>query len=999
MKNKFNSEKKISNTKYMKYKSVQLYYNSKRPKGAWKNDPSCLVDLELYTYYQLNKSRPGLPKNYSLLTGKKNNLTIIDIDCNKDENIEDNIFIKKFGLDVQKWADDHGGVVVSTPSGGFHIYYQYEESIIHGQDEVSHVDTRNDGGLILAPGCIRDGKLYEIIAGDINNMNKMPEDIISFIHSIPAYDPSKKGQKKNVIKNKVLKDKKTGKTINVEYVLGCDQSLYEYNFPDELLHNIIKGLPSEYFHSYNGYLLFTTAMKQIDRQDIWEEYPKLNNPRGGSVDCEEHKCWMIDCWDGITGHKTMFAINNLLLNTSYNNARTCLDYFKLKPILKNKIQSDEKINSRKLGYTFFQDNISDEKRFIVVKSDTGTGKTTSFKSFMKYIQEEGLKNYINSGRRFISIVSRISLGLEQYETFNEAGIDCGYYENDQYDPDENYVIQIDSLMKLNYWCDIGATDGCVLFLDEFNSIIKHLITSETLAKNGVRIPIMDLLINLIRDAKYVIMTDADISDPAMMFVQFALDHDTRYGYNLKDKLVFIENEYKHNNGKKAEEIFSIDELIKMMKKEKKWICPCDEARSCDMLKEQIGDPNILVITSKTNKRYNWDEYDRIIFSPKVIYGLDSVMERPVFCFYQETTIDPRDMLQQINRNRSITKLYYLFQRKKCRDTDFNTFQDCVDDTDNLKKWCDKNNYLHQEISRVHPIFKEIFNILKYNKDCYNSNPYAHFKELLTIRGFVDDTKIGQSSVKKTKQLLKEDKERLINSINKDMEFVIKMNEYIGLPEDEIENFKEIFMDRTFIGNLISLRRFIFDKHGQTYDPEEKKWIDDYENEIDRFNNQKDHMKDKIMESNEFNIKKIKSNQSKMIFIDRLREELNMTDRLKINGFTQLSEEKANEYYEEYKAIYTDRSKKNENPLLTEEGTQKFIGMLYKKTFGVNPFNAQSTSKNGKTIRKYEDAELEGFNEYYEVYKLSKNEYVKKKDMIHQGKMDSEKLVGFLIDDE
>jgi hypothetical protein len=196
--NKFNSEKKISNTKYMKYKAVPLYYNSKRPKGAWKNDPSCLVDLELHTYYQHNKTLK-LPKNYSLLTGKKNNLTLIDIDCNKDENIEDNVFIKKFGTDPQKWADEQGAVVISTPSGGFHLYFQYEESIIHGQDAESHIDTRNDGGLILSPGCIRDGKLYEIIAGDINNLNKMSENVISFIHSIPAYDPSKKGMKKTML--------------------------------------------------------------------------------------------------------------------------------------------------------------------------------------------------------------------------------------------------------------------------------------------------------------------------------------------------------------------------------------------------------------------------------------------------------------------------------------------------------------------------------------------------------------------------------------------------------------------------------------------------------------------------------------------------------------------------------------------------------------------------------------------------------------------------------
>ena len=254
-------------------------------------------------------------------------------------------------------------------------------------------------------------------------------------------------------------------------------------------------------------------------------------------------------------------------------------------------------------------------------------------------------------------------------------------------------------------------------------------------------------------------------------------------------------------------------------------------------------------------------------------------------------------------------------------------------------------------------------------------------------------------MKKTKQLLKEDKERLTNLINKDMEFVIKMNEYIGLPEDEIENHKEIFMDRSFIGNLISIRRFIFDKHGQKYSPVNKKWIDEYETELERFNDQKDNMKEKIYGSNEFNVKKIKSNQSKMIFIDRLREELGITDRLKITGFNVMSDEKANDYYEEYKAIYTDRSKKADNPLLTEEGTQKFIGMLYKKTFGVNPFTCQSTSKNGKTIRQYEDAELEGFGEYYEVYEKSKAEYVKKSDMIYEGKMDGEKLSGCLFADD
>ena len=66
-KNKFNSEKKNISNKYMKYKAVQLFPNSKNPIGRWKKDPeSCVIDLCLHSYYH-----SGVNKNYSLLTGKK----------------------------------------------------------------------------------------------------------------------------------------------------------------------------------------------------------------------------------------------------------------------------------------------------------------------------------------------------------------------------------------------------------------------------------------------------------------------------------------------------------------------------------------------------------------------------------------------------------------------------------------------------------------------------------------------------------------------------------------------------------------------------------------------------------------------------------------------------------------------------------------------------------------------------------------------------------------
>ena len=58
-----------------------------------------------------------------------------------------------------------------------------------------------------------------------------------------------------------------------------------------------------------------------------------------------------------------------------------------------------------------------------------------------------------------------------------------------------------------------------------------------------------------------------------------------------------------------------------------------------------------------------DSHDRIIYSPKILYGVDSIMKREVFCFFQERTINPAQMVQMMCRCRNITKLHYFFHRK------------------------------------------------------------------------------------------------------------------------------------------------------------------------------------------------------------------------------------------------------------------------------------------------------------------------------------------------
>ena len=91
-------------------------------------------------------------------------------------------------------------------------------------------------------------------------------------------------------------------------------------------------------------------------------------------------------------------------------------YCKYKKTLPDKIQPDvitEGGVNGKLGYELLKQGTN-----YVIQSDTGTGKTTSFKQYLK-----------DTGMNFISIVSRVSLGQEQFHVIAKEDIDTRFYKN------------------------------------------------------------------------------------------------------------------------------------------------------------------------------------------------------------------------------------------------------------------------------------------------------------------------------------------------------------------------------------------------------------------------------------------------------------------------------------------------------------------------------------------------------------------------------------------
>ena len=205
-------------------------------------------------------------------------------------------------------------------------------------------------------------------------------------------------------------------------------------------------------------------------------------------------------------------------------------YFKFKKIPKyTEYKPDYVFNRHKLGLDegkpvdIISDILSDHPQCeaIIIKSDTGTGKTTSAGMFLEKTQED-----------FISLVSRVSLGQEQsYKVFNQRfNLNSIFYKDESrfFNTGENIVIQLESMMRL-YNMEL---EDYVIFLDEYSSILEHLFRSTTLNKH--RTIIFSMFKRVLSQCKLIIAVDADINNMCIAFMK-----------EIKKKVIYVKNTYQH----------------------------------------------------------------------------------------------------------------------------------------------------------------------------------------------------------------------------------------------------------------------------------------------------------------------------------------------------------------------------------------------------------------------------------------------------------------------
>ena len=904
-------------TKFITFKLGYDTKNPMNPNSQWgktqrhKWAPRTLEDLEKEEI------------NHGMPCGKVNGFWVLDIDNYKDKKTCQ--FTSNFG-DIAEYVKDNNIFAINTTSGGWHLYFAYNtwfaENIKQTQNAEFNLDIRSDGGFVVAPGSAVDGKPYTVFNN--GKIDKCPVKLTMFLKD-NLYK-----KKTKPIRNKIIKVKNpiTEKIEEVEEDF-IDLGVYKFGFTDYLIKKIFNNMPTSYYTDYGDWVKLTTALKTLGKKEIWHEISKRH---GGNKYNEQKNN---ENWDGITDHNKLFMVNHCLLQCKLKNARAMLDYYKYKPVPLQETKAFVELNKQKLGYTFFNDYTGN----VIVKSDTGTGKTTSFKHFCK-------------DKPFISIVSRVSLGVEQMRIFTDHNIKCNWHEDITEEckkgafwgmwQGDNIVITVDSLIKLSNW-DQDVFKDYTIYLDEFNSLIEHLICSPTMAKT--RTTVYTILFCMLKYCNRYIGTDADINDISIRFLQA-----NELEFN------FMQNNYKHNRGVEALEVFSFNKFIKKVKENNKWLICCDSKTQAEVIAHVNTD--YLIITSDgwlDSKTNTWvkgvkslDSHDRIIYSPAILYGLDSVIERAVFCYYKGHTIDPQKMVQQICRCRNITTVYYLFTNKEWSPYQYHNYKEIEAEITEYQQYGCKLFSMCKDRDEQDQVYLELLARYKYMADCFNTNKFAHFIQIMRNRGFKLPLVFTQTGEKGVKELLKDVKDiKATDLINFDLlyhteeleegpegleplEFYppafVKINEMLRIPWGNLSKYPDMF-----------LGVFALTQHFTT---------------VDYFFKTETQIMADLVEKEDYIVNKTTTNESKLLTIHKFKS---LTQKFNYNPDNitldiPLGEKTAKIFLKEYNLVFRNRSKKQ--PDFTDlKVCQQYLVKMYKACFGTEIIKAK------KSTKKQEDGKI------------------------------------------
>lgn len=299
-----------------------------------------------------------------------------------------------------------------------------------------------------------------------------------------------------------------------------------------------KPQSSRLFHTLGIALNSMTKITKIDYKPLWVRWANRANDHYPN---EEEACTVR--WNYYNNHNIFNEkAEGLLRSIAYKyvdkdilrRADTTTKYndiFDIQTIINEQKQWDSEIYNEK----YCRDLDFTKYDIIIDKSGLGTGKTTV------------IKKYTETSRplRMLIVGTRVSFCREKHADFKKFCPDIEYYK-DTYDLNtgnlsniDKLVIQYESLHKLG---DIDAF-SCydLLVLDESEAILSN-VTSET---NGINLQNnIEVLEQLIRTSKKVVMSDAFVSKRTLSMVEYITKGEAR-----RKKVLVRVNDYKRKDRK------------------------------------------------------------------------------------------------------------------------------------------------------------------------------------------------------------------------------------------------------------------------------------------------------------------------------------------------------------------------------------------------------------------------------------------------------------------
>jgi hypothetical protein len=326
----------------------------------------------------------------------------------------------------------------------------------------------------------------------------------------------------------------------------------------------------------------------------------------------------------------------------------------------------------------------------------------------------------------------------------------------------------------------------------------------------------------------------------------------------------------------ATEIRNLSNYLKKMYKEDEYNITLEE------------DLDITIIDRLYEGDINLDKINRLMFSPKVIYGNDSVMARKVFCLYKGHTISAKNMLQQVSRCRSIEYIYFHFINKDTilRDFEFNSPTDVIERVNYLDNY---SNILYNdddiEISLDQKFYNKRMSYHLFNSDSDRTNKYLQFKLGLISMGVkIVDKRIEKTiNLKKsTKKIIKQMTDKQLTdhfTENIESEYYTRMNEIIKIPDNKKLDYSELFINPQKIHQHINFT-YLFLK-----------------------SKEKGFKKTKECYKENYAVNVSWGDENKIVWLKNICDELkiNFDEKFEINE--ELSKEKIIKYQDEYKKLF------------------------------------------------------------------------------------------------